>query len=92
MHTVVIAFSIVQSNSPQGNHTVNTDEHYEHLSKALEEIQDEIEQLTTIKVDDEEYRIEFFLGTDWKFLALVVGIESASAIYSCIWCTCPLHE
>lgn len=53
---------------------------------------DEIEQLTTIKVDDDEYRIKFFLGADWKFLALVVGIKSASAIYSCIWCTCASHE
>lgn len=33
-----------------------------------------------------------FLGADWKFLALVVGIKSASAIYSCIWRTCPSHE
>ena len=97
MHTVVIAFSIIEekSNSPQSNHTVallNTTEHYEHLSEALEEIRDEIEQISTIEVDGEVYRIEFFLGAEWKFLALNTGIESASATYSCIWCTCPSHD
>ena len=38
------------------------------------------------------HEIKYFLGADWKFLALCVGIEAASAKYSCIWCTCPSDE
>jgi len=28
------------------------------------------------------------LGGDWKFLALVCGLNAANADYSCIWCKC----
>lgn len=32
--------------------------------------------------------IDFMLGGDWKFLACVCGLDSASSKYSCIWCIC----
>ena len=32
--------------------------------------------------------IEYFLGGDLKFLAIVCGIEAANAKYACIWCKC----
>ena len=32
------------------------------------------------------------LGADWKFLAMSVGIESATADYFCIWCKCKTNE
>ena len=32
------------------------------------------------------------MGGDWKFLALVTGIDSASCAYSCIWCKCKADE
>ena len=34
----------------------------------------------------------YYLGGDWKFLALVTGVDSASSRYSCIWCKCPSEE
>jgi len=35
------------------------------------------------------YPIEFFLSADWKFLAIVLGLTSASAHDGfCIWCFC----
>ena len=96
MHAVVIAFTVIEDgenpNSPCGNHTIvllNAGEDYNKLAESLEDIQDEIKQLKSITVNDVVYTIEFFLGADWKFLALCVGIEAANAKYSCIWCTCP---
>ena len=95
MHVIVIAFTVIKdgenSNSPRGNHTIallNAGEDYDQLSESLEDIQDEIKQLKSITVDDVAYTIEFFIGADWKFLALCVGIEAANAKYSCIWCIC----
>ena len=35
-----------------------------------------------------EHNIEYFLGGDLKFLAIVCGIEAANAKYACIWCKC----
>ena len=71
---------------------LNARENYENLFNSLENIRDEIEQITTIAVNGVEYQVEFFLGADWKFLALIVGIESASANYCCIWCICHTNE
>ena len=36
--------------------------------------------------------IELFLGGDWKFLAIVCGLDSATSQYSCVWCKCPKSE
>lgn len=76
MHAIVIAFMVIEEgeipNSPRGNHTIallNAGEDYNILSESLEDIQDEVKQLKSIAVND-EYTIKFFLGADWKFLAL----------------------
>ena len=29
---------------------------------------------------------------DWKFLAMITGIDSASSTHTCIWCKCPALE
>lgn len=76
MHAIVIAFTVIEEgenpNSPHGNHTIalmNAGEDYNKLSESLEDIQDEVKQLKSITVND-VYTIEFFLGADWKVLAL----------------------
>ena len=38
------------------------------------------------------YSIQYFLGGDMKFLALVCGIDSTTCTHSCIWCKCPKEE
>jgi hypothetical protein len=55
----------------------------------LSDLINEMEESKTIKVDDNIYEIEYFLGGDWKFLASVCGIGAANADYACIWCKCP---
>ena len=32
------------------------------------------------------------MGGDWKFLAIVMGIDSARSEYACIWCKCSKEE
>ena len=59
---------------------------------SLEDIKNEIESLSTIEVSNICFDIEYFLGGDWKFLATITGIDSASANYACIWCKCPALE
>ena len=46
-------------------------------------------QLKELKVDGNIYKIEYFLGGDWKFFASVCGIGAANADSACIWCKCP---
>ena len=99
LHTVVAAFTIVEEGanpaSSSGNHAlaiVNVQEKYHELSEALSDIRSEVESLKTITVNEDEYQIEYFLGADWKFLAMCTGIEAANAKYSCVWCKCPSHR
>ena len=34
------------------------------------------------------FQLEYFLGSDWKFLACVCGIGAANGEHACIWCKC----
>ncbi len=67
-------------------------ESYESLQKSLADIVKEVESLTSITVNDHKFTIEYYLGGDWKFLALATGIDSAASTYACIWCKCPSLE
>ena len=77
--------------SPKGNHTIaiiNGSEKYDTLKAALADIIKEVAELTEIEVNGIIFKIEYFLCSDLKFLALICGIEAANSIYSCIWCKC----
>ena len=63
-------------------------ESYDPLKLALEEIIKEVEHLDAIDVNGVSYTIEYFMGDDWKFLAMVTGIDSATSTYPYIWCKC----
>ena len=67
-------------------------ENYCSLVMSLEDIKAEVESLSKIEVNGISYAIEYYLGGDWKFLATVTGIDSATATYACIWCKCPSLE
>ena len=45
--------------------------------------------LKTITYAGASFKLEFFLGGDWKFLATVCGIGPANQNIACIWCLCP---
>lgn len=45
----------------------------------------EASELRSIKIHG---KIEYFLGGDLKFLAIVCGIEAANAKYACVWYKC----
>ena len=98
MHTVVIAFTLMEegnANSPSGNHSIaimNLSEDYEELAESLQDVVDEVSSLQTVTVDGTEFDIEVYLGADLKFLAIVTGIQSATATYSCVWCKCSAAE
>ena len=68
---------------------IKTTESYESLRESLFDLIDEMSNLTDIAVNDKNYAIEYFLGGDWKFLALVCGTGRANEDYACIWCKCP---
>lgn len=99
LHVVNFGFTLLEEGAlaytASGNHCVaiiKEPEKYQSLLLSLEDIKNEIESLSTIEVNNICFDIEYFLGGDWKFLATITGIDSASANYACIWCKCPALE
>ena len=99
LHVVDFTFTLLEEGplaySYEGNHTLamfKEEEKYEPSWDALGDIRKEVGQLQTITVDGKTYDITYYLGGDWKFLAMVTGIDSASSEYACIWCKCPSWE
>ena len=68
---------------------VNGKEEYETLYSSLKDFFQEVNLLIergTILIDGQEVKLEFFLGGDFKFLAMIMGLNSATANYSSLWC------
>lgn len=40
----------------------------------------------SILINGKEVKLEFFLGGDVKFLLMIMGLNSATADYACVWC------
>ena len=100
IHLVNFTFTLVDgllAGSCEGNHVlaiIECEEKYETLALALADIVQEVNELhkSGIEVDGVHYKIECYLGGDWKFLAIITGINSASGRYACIWCKCPAED
>ena len=99
LNIVNVAFTILEEKhkacSVFGNYSLailKIAEDYEELSSGLQDICEEAADLQMVTIQDKIYNIKFFLGGDWKYLATICGIESASAEYSCIWCKCPKSQ
>lgn len=95
MHVVNFTFTILeeldQRNSPTGNHPLailKIPEKYEELTRGLSDIRKEVESLSMMEINGQSISLEYYLSGDWKFLALINGLDAASAEYACIWCKC----
>ena len=81
--------NVMSSKSNRTMAIVNGKEEYETLASSLKDFFQEVNLLIergTILIDGQEVQLEFFLGGDFKFLAMIMGLNSATANYSCLWC------
>ena len=95
LHVVNFAFTLLNegslASSPVGNHSLailQVREDYDSLAGSLTDIINEARELQSVTINGDEHRVEYFLGGDLKFLAIVCGIEAANANFSCVWCKC----
>lgn len=96
LHVVNFAFTILEegdkAHSVTGNHCIaifKAPESYDAMKLCLRDIVQDVRALDTIHVFGRNFKVEFYLGGDWKFLAMITGIDSATVTHSCIWCKCP---
>ena len=81
--------------SDDGNHTIavmKVKEDYENIKSELSDIINEVENLKFIIFNGVHYYIDWYLGGDWKFLAMVCGIGNVISVFPCIWCKCPTSD
>ena len=98
LHVINITFTLLDEGSlaysAEGNHAlaiIKEQENYASLQNALEDISEEVRRLTALEIEV-TYSIQYYLGGDWKFLAIVTGIDSAKSEFACIWCKCGKGE
>ena len=99
LHVVNFGFTILDEGdkafSAAGNHCLaifKEPESYDSMKKCLSDIIDEVNTLSSVDVNGTTFTIDYYLGGDWKFLAMATGIDSASSTHACIWCKCPALE
>ena len=99
LHVVNVTFTLLDegqiAQSEQGNHLLaifKIPEHYENMALGLNNLIEEMKHLKCAEVDGCRFDIEYFLGGDWKFLAMCVGIDSAISEHACVWCKCPISD
>ncbi|CAH3107988.1 unnamed protein product, partial [Pocillopora meandrina] len=91
---MILSFSILQTGdrvmSFKGNRTlciVNGPEKYDTLKTSLGNVISDINCIiknSKIEVDVKEVKIEMFLGGDYKFLLMTVGLKGATSDYACV--------
>ncbi|CAB3996161.1 Hypothetical predicted protein, partial [Paramuricea clavata] len=80
-NTVVLLFNIIDEENTasfQYNYPIaicNGDEKYDFLKKSLQPIMDSIYTATSGPLTGQKLKVEWFLCADWKFLALLLGIN-----------------
>ena len=93
---VLLSFSILQTGdqvmTAKGNITraiLNGQKDYSSLKESFGSIFSEISSMITeakITVRDTEIETEFFLGGDYKFILIMLGLNGATTNYACAWC------
>lgn len=92
---MMFSFALLQEEnvmSSKSNRTVaiiNGKEDYITVKTALPSFFQEVNSLIqrgAIIIDGKEVKLEFFLGGDYKFLLMIMGLNSATANHACLWC------
>jgi hypothetical protein len=91
-----MSFAILQSTddvlAAKGNHTiavVKGKESYDVLKHCFRDVFNDInDMLREKKLDlgEDTVNLEFFLGGDYKFILLMMGLSGATSNYACAWC------
>ncbi len=78
-----------------GNRTfaaIKCSEGYESLKGALEPVLAEINELIKegeIIIDGVTIKLDIKLGSDMKFMLIVLGLNATNSKYACMWCEVP---
>ncbi|CAG8831774.1 33735_t:CDS:2 [Gigaspora margarita] len=70
-------------------------EDYQILQNVLMPLIHDLKDISQNGIDDEfgnKWNIQLYFSSDWKFLALCLGLNAANSIYFCPYCKCTKKE
>ena len=91
----LLSFCLLQEKramSSKGNRTiaiVDGPESYNVIKESFKDCLFEINELIKrgkITIDGVDLPVEIFLGGDYKFLLIIMGLSGATSDYACLWC------
>lgn len=93
---ILMSFALLDSSqdvmAAKGNHTIAVargNENYDTLKKCFKDVFSDVNKLVKekkIEVDGKTINLEFFLGGDYKFLLILLGLSAANSNHACVWC------
>ena len=93
---ILISFALLDSSedvmAAKGNHTIAVargGEDYHTLKTCFKDVFLDVNNLVKekkIEVDGKTINLDFFLGGDYKFLLILLGLSAANSNHACIWC------
>ena len=86
---VAFTFTLLDENqacSAAGNHILAVFKQPESYDCLKLDIIKKVEELKEVDVDGITSNVAYYFGGNWKFLAVVIGIDAAFSNYACIWC------
>ena len=91
MHVITVTFMVLDLEPDCTNHTLailKASESYVALNDGLSDLVKEMKELQSIEFNGQHIDLSYYLMGDWKFLALVTGIQAANSNHPCVWCKC----
>lgn len=93
---ILMTFALLDASedimAAKGNHTiavVRGKEDYDTLKDSFKDVFQEINEMVAqekIAVNEGTVNLEFFLGGDYKFILLMMGLSGATSNHACVWC------
>ena len=67
-------------------------ENYGDLKNCLNELLELLSNVDKIEINAKTYDIDFFLGSDYKMLRILLGQKASNALEGCLYCKCPMRS
>ena len=93
---IFLSFALLEGDndvmSAKGNHTiavVKGSEKYQTLKESFANAFNDINSMNATKttsIAGKNINFEFFLGGDYKFILIILGLKGATSHYACAWC------
>ena len=81
---IILSFALLQNNShlmsARGNNTIAIVKGSETFANVFSDIND-LNSMTKITINGKEIKLEFFLGGDYKFILIMLGLKGATSFY-----------